>query len=660
MPSEERPEILAALDTLRRDETETRARTDFATLAPSSRSLGANPYALAALGDGRGFVGILRGDSRVVLLDETLAERVSLTTAPSPSALALGAHGQVFVTGPLEHAVERFRVSGARLVAETSLAVPEAVALRALAADERALFAVDFAGDRLFAWSEAEARAVAASGRAPSELPACAGPIRLAVSPHFVAVACLFDHAVVLVARDARGLPEREIARVVHDGPIWSIALLERGGALYLAAGGVEDHPLERKDKVFGYVDSFAYLYSLRAGEAPGSNVTYGVNRLGATNVSALGVITPKAIALVADGDVPVTVVTGYGSATAVELAPGREPKKLASFPGCAALSVTPERRVCADPLLDAWVELDEAPRVHAARAKAPSDPTPTERLGEALFFTNLMAPDASSDGRLSRFTCETCHFEGGTDGRVHHSGRADVRVSTRPLFGLFNDGPHFSRAHDRDLTSVCQNEFAVANRGNPIDPWFSLDPARFPFLRELGVAGSALDPLALRRALFDFLARFSHEENPFVVAHASPRFSASEARGAATFRDRCARCHQPRLIANEPASLVPFERWETLTLSAATPIVWARGDYEKTGVEPYVESHGTRIPSLRRLYLKRPYLTNGSAKTLDALLETVRFSASSWFHEAPSDATDLSRLSSEERADLLAFLKLL
>src|SRR5262245_18438400 len=69
--------VSAALGELRREEAALRARTDFATLAPSSRSIGANPYALAALPGARGLVGILRGDSRVVVLDERLAERSS-------------------------------------------------------------------------------------------------------------------------------------------------------------------------------------------------------------------------------------------------------------------------------------------------------------------------------------------------------------------------------------------------------------------------------------------------------------------------------------------------------------------------------------------------------------------------------------------------------
>jgi len=645
-----RAEVTAALATLRAEETTLRARTDFATLPPSSRSLGANPYGLAAVPHTTLSVGILRGDSRVVLLDDGFRELESVATEPSPSAVAVVDSGDVFVAGPLTPAVERFQVSRERLVPKRALPAESAVALRALAADERSVFAADFAMDRLFAW-RLRAGPSASAVPAPTVTRVCGGPVRLALSPRFLAIDCLFDHQVMVVERDADGLLGRVVGRISHDGPLWSVALLELGDELFVAAGGVEDHPLERRDGVFGYVDSFVYVYSRHgAGE---------LTQRGATNVSMLGVVTPKALSLELRNGVPTVFAVGYGSDVAVELPLDREPRRRRSLPGCAALLVTGTRRRCANPLFDAWVELGDSPRVFPARAAAAADPSARERLGEALFFTTLMAPDASSDGRLSRFTCETCHFEGGTDGRVHSSGRGAIRVSTRPLFGLFNDAPHFSRAHDRDLTSVCHNEFAVANRGNPIEPWFGLDPTRFAWLEQLGVGREQLSPVELRRALCAFLQRFTHEENPSTSGRAS-HFTAVERRGALAFRQRCAGCHAPRLVASDASTEVPFERWEELVFSAATPLVWARGDYAKTGVMPYVDPDGTRVPSLRRLYLKRPYLTNGSASTLADVLERVRLTPREFRHATMAEEPGFSSLPAEERADMLAFLRLL
>ncbi len=654
------------LAALRREESELRAHTDFATLAPSSGAFGADPYALAAVPGTPYFAGILRGDARVVLLDDKLASVSSRSTVASPSALATAPDGSVFVAGPLSATIERFVVRRGVLEPSGALALPDGVVVRALAADEKSLVVLDFVGDRSFSLALPGARTVPADGDVPRRTSphvtsTCQGPFRLALSPRHLAVACLFDHAIAVFGRDARGVPTHEIARITHDGPLWSVALLERGDELFIGAGGVEDHPLERRDRVFGYIDSFAYLYVLKP---DGSLV-----RRQAVNTSELGVVVPKAVALRERDGAPELLALGYATAPLVALTPASTQAISTALPGCSELVTSGERLLCANPLFDAWVELTPSgPELHPARAPAPNDPDANTRLGEALFFTTLMAPDARSDERLSRFTCETCHFEGATDGRVHNSGRhafdspEDVRVSTRPLFGLFNDAPLFSRAHDRDLTSVCNNEFAVVNRGNPVDPWFSLATARFPWLRAFGEERAQLSPGELRRALFRFLARFTHEENPFVATHEPPaRFTPRERDGAELFRERCEHCHAARLVASDPATLVPFERWETLVFSPSTPIVWARGDYEKTGVLPYVDREGTRIPSLRRLYLKRPYFTNGSARSLADVLSRARFAGDVFVHAdpAPPDAPSGS-LDAEARLALLDFLRLL
>src|SRR6202042_1726645 len=154
--------------------------------------------------------------------------------------------------------------------------------------------------------------------------------------------------------------------------------------------------------------------------------------------------------------------------------------------------------------------------------------------------------------------------------------------------------------------------EFGVANRHNGRDPWFALTPADVPWLAD---APRALTPEALRTALMAFLMDFTHCANPAAQDHA--QLTELERAGAAVFRDRCAGCHAPRLVADDPESAVRFEDWPSLVLSPAGPIVWATSDYAQTSVVPYVHPLGTRVPSLRRLYKKWPYFTNGSAKSL-------------------------------------------
>ncbi|HYV57356.1 MAG TPA: hypothetical protein VE911_07420, partial [Candidatus Nitrosopolaris sp.] len=79
---------------------------------------------------------------------------------------------------------------------------------------------------------------------------------------------------------------------------------------------------------------------------------------------------------------------------------------------------------------------------------------------------------------------------------------------------------------------------------------------------------------------------------------------------------------------------------------------------YEKTGIEPYVHEAGTRVPSLRRLYKKRPYFTNGSAPDLEDVLRRARFSGGQFLHGGA--AAEPAIVDPASRTALLAFLDLL
>ena len=162
----------------------------------------------------------------------------------------------------------------------------------------------------------------------------------------------------------------------------------------------------------------------------------------------------------------------------------------------------------------------------------------------------------------------------------------------------------------------------------------------------------------------------FNHRPNPMTFGRT--RWSAEEGAGAAVFRDRCESCHEARLVSDEPQTRVPFERWEELVMSPGGPIVWGKAEYKKTGIVPYVHDDGARVPSLRRLYKKRPYFTNGSAKSLEEVLARARFtsaadcgraacgaSADGFWHEAPGGAPG-DALDERARAAVLRFLDLL
>lgn len=654
--------VVAALARLREYETSRRAATDFRSEGAVDGALGPDPVAVASIDGGHAAIGVLRGADAVVLLDAEGQERARAAAPRSPTTVAIGAGGELFVGADLAGEIARYDANGGTLRRTGSLSLGDVRAVRAIAyGPEGVLHVVEERGHRLLT-IPLGGRNGPPDGAEPS---VGLGPASLLRTRRWLVVDYVLSHEVVALPVDASGVPRRaDAVRIRHDGPIWAVDALEVGDDLWLALGGVEDHPLDRRQGSFGYIDSFAWIY--RVAGTPSA-----ATRLASINVSALDVVTPKLVRLAIDGPSVVLRVVGYGTATSATLRwtdprpnrkgvwPRPEIDSRTTVPGVVAEAALAEgTRIAADPLLDAWIIDDgrDARVVPIAGVPGVGARDPESRLGEALFFTTLMAPWNRTKGSVSRFTCETCHFEGYVDGRIHDTGRGDVHATTRSLHGLFNDAPYFSRALDPDLSTMVHNEFRVAGRRSRHDPWFDLDPSRVPWLASLGVGDEVRSAEALRRSLMKFLMQFAERPNPSVIDRAT--WSPEERHGAELFRDDCERCHEARLVADRPDSRVSFAEWESLVMSPAGPIVWARDSYEKTGVEPYVHPSGSRVPSLRRLYKKRPYFTNGSAADLDDVLARADTAAGGFSHAGDEESTRL--LDAPSRAALRAFLDLL
>ena len=625
------------------------AATDFTKVRPSHDAFGPDPYVLRALPDGAGFVGILRGRAEVVRLDGALHEVHRFPAPLSPSALAVSSGGEAFIAGELGGTVARIRTGDDGGAGEIDLGDVRGVRDLALG-PEGVLHAVEEERGRLIT--------VALGSGERRELVVGHGPIRLVRTPHHLAVLCLLDHEVQVLDVDLRGFPRAEGKVVVkNDGPIWSVDARETPDGLLVAMGGVEDRPLNRTPGFFGNVDSFVFVDRVARGRA---------ERLQTIDVSELGVVLPKAIAF-SPREAALAVTGAGGEKMALLRWPDEDPAKLPEIsvqdlpPGTSSVVWSQGGLAMANPLLDAFVAAPKGGEVRVVPVADDASRSAASRLGEALIFTTLIAPWNPADGAHSRFTCETCHFEGYVDGRTHFTGRGSVHATTKPLLGLFGNRPHFSRAKDPDMATMANNEFRVAGAGSGHDPWFSLEVKDHPWLSELHLGQEIFPPLELRRAFMTFLMEFSHRPNPRAVGRA--RFSPKEAEGAAVFRDRCARCHAARTAADNPSSAVPFDRWEELVLGplerAGGGVVWGSFEYRKTGVLPYVDELGARTPSLRRLFKKRPYFTNGSARELVDVLQAARVGDGDAFLHAGS-GEGLRGLSTEEIEELLAFLALL
>jgi cytochrome c peroxidase len=153
---------------------------------------------------------------------------------------------------------------------------------------------------------------------------------------------------------------------------------------------------------------------------------------------------------------------------------------------------------------------------------------------------------------------------------------------------------------------------------------------------------------------------RFAHLPKPRAAGRTA--FDTTEERGAALFREHCERCPQARLRSDDPTTRVVFDAWPMRLFDEGGSIVWASDGYEKTGVTPYVHARGARVPSLRRLYKKYPYFTDGSASSLDDVVERARFGAAAFYHDAGTapDAAALGRFDRDQQRALVAFLGLL
>lgn len=629
-----------------------RSERDFAAVPVPSALHGADPFAAIAVGAGR-YAGILRGVDRLQLFDAEQSFSV-IDTPPGPTALIRDHRGTLWVGGTGSSRIAGYRLAASGLEAIGEVQVPGTFTARALAS----------AGSWLYVADQRTGQISAARLAGDTEptidrtvlLGSCHGPVELSVAPGQLAAVCVGDRSLALFELHDDGSPgmgEPQLIR--HDGPLWTARLIAGGPGpvRYVVAGGVEDHPLERADGGFRYIDSFLFVYQLEPGLPP--------RPVAAINVSDHGVVTPKWLSAELHGGAVHVTTAGYGSAVLLDATIPLEPFAQPTItsrdwvPGTTGwIELEGGGALAANPLFDSWIWLEKG-GLHRTPIAAADQPERSwhSRLGEALLFTTAMAPWNPSAGPNSRFTCETCHFEAYGDGRTHYTGRGDVHAVTKPLRGLFNNAPHFSRALDRTTSRMVHAEFRVANRFSGRSSWFALDRTDVPWLAELGVP-DPVSPVELRRALILYLAELGFDTNQAVRGRS--RFSATELQGAELFRDRCASCHDARLVTEDAGSAVPFNRWADHVFSDNGPIVWASAEYRRTGIEPYVHARGTRTPSLRRIHGKWPYFTNGSGRSLRQVVEQTRWKDGNFLHAGDGDRA----LSRAEVDAVLAFLELL
>ncbi len=202
----------------------------------------------------------------------------------------------------------------------------------------------------------------------------------------------------------------------------------------------------------------------------------------------------------------------------------------------------------------------------------------PNDQLIGAQLFNSAADPRLSQDKWIS---CATCHFDGGSDGRVW-AGFPDGPRNTPVLYGLAETAPYnwsstWDEIADVELKIRWLQGGTGLIEGQPSPPLDKPNAGRSP----------DLDTLA------SYILSFS-------TLPAPTQDAAQVARGQQVFVEQnCASCHVGQVGSN----LQSFD--------------------VGTGLSP-LEKHGTSFdtPSLRWLWLSAPYFHDGSAPSLRQLFE--------------------------------------
>jgi hypothetical protein len=437
-----------------------------------------------------------------------------------------------------------------------------------------------------------------------------------------------------------------EVATLQREGALFSADVVPGVGDLptSVVVAGLEDIALDRSMGAFFNIDSTLTRFAVRMGPLR-------LEEAETINLSDAGVVTPKAIA-VWPGPRPTVAVAGAGSGTVAVFDVDADGLKLrGTVDGLLGendvVFVDADHVVVASPVADAVAVVNivtDDRVVIAIDDDDMADADAVARLGEALLFTTALAPEQRSDGPHSRFTCEACHPDGGVDGRVHETGRYDAQgrpvvASTKPLFGLFQNPPLFSRAYDQSVAAMVHAEVGVANALSPRGPWTTLYvPIDAPLLRDVVDASEIPDgvsPVLQRQAM---IRAFSTTLSAAAAPSAPPPTPPTHAQWD-VFSRRCMGCHQPRLFADDASSVVGGAALATLKTTGS--LVWGSDARIDVGVRPLVREGGARVSSLRGIGQKRPLLSNGSATSLLGLLRSFRVERRGADHGERDDDVD-------------------
>jgi len=265
--------------------------------------------------------------------------------------------------------------------------------------------------------------------------------------------------------------------------------------------------------------------------------------------------------------------------------------------------------------------------------------------LGERLFYGRFLYGETAQ----TRFTCNSCHWDTGTDHRIQPGFRESRFELTRPLGAIGSVAPIFSTLGAPSLTDAIEGLIrgldARFGEGHVQRDAYWLHGLT---LQTKGGENVPLSALAVRRALLTFLMTLPAEPGPLHAAGKDP--SEEAARGFSLFARDCMGCHEPARDMRR-RDRVPTE--SVLAEAEREPLVFGAPLFARTGVEPTYTPDGNRVSPLHDLGRGGPFFSNGSAATLGEVLGRSR-PGTALVHGSP---TGVSAYSDAELSALRTFL---
>ncbi len=395
-------------------------------------------------------------------------------------------------------------------------------------------------------------------------------------------------------ARASRTTPVRDAAWAARDDVLWTV--------------GPADGPVRREQ---GPLEG---LYSELVGYS-GDGLRAGDHRVVARLDLRRHALVDATRVLVTSDHV-VLSATGSDRVLAVRLADLADAQVWPVGPTPLGLAAFADRVVVACRLDDALWEL--TPDAGARRLALDDRPRALPQdLGERLFYGALLWRPKPGEG----VACNGCHWDTGTDHRVHPGFLERRQEVTRPLGGIGQVVPIFTTGGAPTLSAAVEGLFRsldprLWNAAHDRERWWE-EPV---VVTEPGGRTTTLSAQAAREALLDFLMALPVPPSPLRAAGETLSPEARE--GWTLFQRDCARCHRPAPTLRSPEVL---EGDQVVRRLQQAPLVFGAAAYAKVAAGENFTSNGNRISPLLDLGRGGPWFASGTARTLDDVLRGFR-----------------------------------